>query len=93
MATSDILEGLITRIRVQSAFMPDVVIDDPFKPGPPSPLLGALKPKITVELLSGKPIVVAPWGEPGPTRWPEIKKGLVAVGVLAAVLIVRRMVR
>lgn len=72
------LSKYVKAITVQTNYLPDMVITDPFAPGAPvpNPMLQALQPKITVSLdISGiqKDVVVTPYGEPGPTKWPLIK--------------------
>lgn len=92
MATSDILRSLVTQVRVDTAYLPPIVIEDPFKPGqgPPSPVLQALKPRITL-MVSGRPVVVAPYGDPGPSKWPAIKTGLAIAGGIGLVLLLKRL--
>lgn len=92
MATSDILRSLVTQVRVDTAYLPPIVIDDPFRPGngKPSPVLQALKPRITL-MVSGKPVVVTPYGDPGPSKWPAIKTGLAIAGLVGAGLLLKRL--
>lgn len=61
-------------------------------PGQPSTVISGqgfdaariLKPKITVEMTSGgDPIVVAPYGDPGPSKWGWVVGGIFAVMILA----------
>ncbi len=63
----DQLANQITGVKLETAYLPEVSIAHPFEPGPPSPYLAALKPKITLELAGGaiRPIVIAPYGDPG----------------------------
>lgn len=68
------LDSLVKQIRIDTEYGPPIIIDRPFSPDAaagPSPLKW-LKPKITItsNLDAVNPIVSAPWGEPGPTRWP-----------------------
>ena len=72
------LSKYIKGIRIESAFLPEIYLPDPFAPNQePSAFLQALKPKITVELSSGlKPATIAPYGQPGPSMWPQIKTAL-----------------
>jgi hypothetical protein len=80
---------LVQRVQVDSALLPQIVIDDPLGPSPvatseSSPgFLALLKPKITVYTPAGQ-FNAAPWGDPGPTSaWPLIEAGLAIGGVLA----------
>lgn len=92
------LAQLVTGLTIESAWLPPIVIRDPFsaaaQPGPGSQAGALLKPRVSLEI-SGDPraVSVAPWGEPGPSRWPEVKVLLIAVGLVAAALIVTRLVR
>jgi len=77
------LSKYIKGIRIESAFLPEIYLPDPFAPNQePSAFLQALKPKITVELSSGlKPATIAPYGQPGPSMWPQIKTSLLLAAV------------
>lgn len=90
MATADLLRTLVTQIRVDTEYLPPLVLNDPFQPGQPSPLMQALKPRITL-MVSGKPVVVAPYGEPGTSKWPAIKTGLVIAGGIGLVWLLKRL--
>lgn len=86
------LSKYVSGIRIESAYLPEIYLPDPFKPGPPNPLMQALKPKITVEITGGvaDPVVVTPYGEPGPSMWPTIK----TVGLLLVLgLIARKLLK
>lgn len=77
------LSKYIKGIKVESAFLPEIYLPDPFQPGPPSPFLQMLKPKITVELGGGlDPVVTSPYGEPGASAWPAIKTALLLAGFM-----------
>lgn len=93
MATQDLLRSLIEGVTVETTVLPTVTVKDPFAPGPPNPLLQLLKPRITVAVAGSQPLVIAPYGDPGPTRWPVVK--LVAFGLLGvgALLVLRRVLR
>ncbi len=89
------IESYIKGIKIESEYLPPVVIDDPFKAGPPNAVLSRLKPKITVTLKDGLggPVTIAPYGEPGPNKWGTIKViGGLVVGLLVvgSVYLVRR---
>lgn len=95
MAAGDIL-SLVTKATIESAYLPPIVIDKPFAPGgEPNPLLKALRPRITVELASGSiaPVVIAPYGDPGPSKWPMVRTGLLIGGAITLGLILRHLAR
>lgn len=74
------LENAIQSITVETAYGPPIVIDNPLQPSPPSSLLQALKPKVTIQLKNQSPTVITPYGDPGPTKWPMVKLGAYIVG-------------
>lgn len=75
---------MISRIDVETAYGPPIIINDPFKPGPPNPYLSALKPRVTLTIADQK-VDIAPYGAPGPTKWPIIATGAAVAGVLVGV--------
>ncbi len=77
---------IVNSIQIESAFSPPIVMNDPLRPGPPNPMLQALKPRITIQLAAGAPIVLQPYGDPRPTKWPEVKAGVVVGGLLLGYL-------
>lgn len=87
------LADLIKQIRIDSEYGPSIVIDAPFSGSPSgssvggSAVLGILKPQITIVPAIGGigDKVVAPWGVPGPTRWPYIEGLLVIIGIIGVV--------
>lgn len=79
------LRNYVTGVTIETAWTPPIVIRDPFQPGAPSPILQALRPRVTVEIRggAGKPLVMAPYGDPGPSRWPlVVGAGAVLLGLL-----------
>lgn len=90
------LDGIIKEIRISSAWGPDIVIDQPFSGAPSasggSALMGLLKPQITiVPAINGVgEQVVAPWGAPGPTKWPMVEAALVLAVLLGIGIFLRR---
>lgn len=81
---NDALRAGVKNVTVQTTLFPDINIDDPFSPlpGTASALGKLLKPKVTVTGdLFNPPQVVAPYGDPGPTRWPQLVQGAKVVGV------------
>ncbi len=90
----EVLRPLITRIKVESAYLPPIQIEDPFGPstGKVDKVAATLKPKVTFETPGG-PIVIAPAGEPGPTRWPLVKGSVLvlsAFGIFGMFALSRR---
>jgi hypothetical protein len=86
------LRDLIDGVRIDSAYLPAVVLSDPFAPGPPNPIMAVLRPQVTIYPAGAfSPVVVAPYGEPGPSRWPMVRAGLIVGGVaLFALLFIRQ---
>jgi len=85
------LEGLgdftlpIDQIKIESAYGPTIVLDHPFQgPSVVSPLLSRLKPKVTLKVGGFTPIVMAPYGDPPPTKWPTLVK---AAGVMGGLVL------
>lgn len=68
----------ISSITIETAWLPPLSSEAPLA-GEPSWLLQQLKPKVTVAFASGQTIVRAPYGEPGPSKWPWLAAGLVAL--------------
>lgn len=88
---NSLLQG-ITKVTVETAYLPKVELNDPFAPGPPSPLISLLKPKITVEVSNMEPIVMAPYGEPGPTKFPIVML-VFAAGTVALAFVAWRFLK
>ncbi len=91
------LSDLIKEIRIDSEYGPSITILAPFSGSPSgssvggSAILGMLKPQITIVPAGGlSDQVVAPWGVPGPTRWPYIEGLLVMMGIIGVVYILSR---
>lgn len=82
------LGNLVRQIRIDTAYGPPIVLDQPFSPaaqaGGPSALKW-LKPRITIvpNIDGMDPIVSEPWGAPGPTRWPQVQLAMVLGGALS----------
>ncbi len=83
------LNSLIKEIRIDTAYAPPLIVNDPFKPGVSNWWLDKLKPKITIVPRSPylHPMVSAPWGDPGKTKWPEIRTVVEVLGVAAVATI------
>jgi hypothetical protein len=73
--------ALVDRITIRSAWLPDITINKPLERSTePNPVLDVLKPSFIIESgYSGKPVTMSPYGEPGETRWPLVKIGLIVV--------------
>jgi hypothetical protein len=82
---ADLLRDSVKRIVVETAWLPPIVIEDPFAPAPPgapSEKIGRLlKPRVTVETAFG-PVVSQPWGTPT-QNWPMLRILLPTLGVLS----------
>lgn len=85
MAILDSALQQIQNITVESAYFPPLVLNEPFKPGPPNIYLQALKPKITIRYRSRllKDMEIAPYGQPVLNHWPKVKIGLLIGGALS----------
>lgn len=80
----------LRNIRIETAYGPTIDINDPLVTGgPPNPYLQKLRPKITVDVKGMKPMVLAPYGEPGASKWRTVQLGSLALGVGIAYLIYR----
>ena len=92
------LQQLLSGIALETTVGPRVYISvaDMLRPSPPPSFGSKYKPKFTLyagpllQQFSGQQqVVIAPWGEPGRSMWPDIVKdieiGGVVVGGLAAV--------
>lgn len=79
------LNDLVAEIKIESAYLPTIDLKDPFAPGSQPGaghwVLSALKPKVTIvpRVAAIDPITAAPFGEPGPTHWPYVRVGLLAL--------------
>ena len=89
----DLLSSQVQSITVKTQYGPDLVLDHPFEPGPPSPLLSAMKPQIEIQLQGSNPIKIAPYGAPAPTAWPVIKWTAIALAALGIIHVVRGRLR
>ncbi|MFA6118112.1 MAG: hypothetical protein WC729_29265 [Sphingomonas sp.] len=87
-------EGLIESIEIHTRWLPPILIDKPLVesngvPSPADAFAKAFKPKVIVRVKGIPSIEYAPAGEPGPTRWPYVRAGLVVGGIGFAYLIFR----
>ncbi len=84
------LRNLVERATVETTLMPPLVLNQPFAPGPPNPLLQMLRPRITLRV-AGSDVVLAPYGDPGVSRWPVVKVVGMTIGGLLLGAALRRM--
>lgn len=78
---------LVEQIRIDSAFLPPIIInrplDDTGASSPPSPLMTMLKPQLTITSpILEQPSVRAPYGAPTANYWPYVRVGVLAVTAL-----------
>ena len=84
MSSQNFLASIVSGVRVESAWGPTFTVAQPFASSPPSPLLTFLKPKVTLLLNGGAEYAIAPYGEPGRSKWPLVQAGLIFGGLLLA---------
>ena len=76
----DVLNSVVKEARINTAWGPPIVIDSPFAPTPTGTRgAGAwMQPEIMLVLREGygSPQSFAPYGKPGPSKWPIIVAGL-----------------
>jgi hypothetical protein len=76
---NSVAQRVVSRIDIESAWGPKISVDDPFEPGPPDRRLQALQPRVTLHMRhGGDPVVIAPYGDPPPTKWPLVRDSLTA---------------
>jgi len=91
------LNDLVAEIKIETAYLPTLDLKDPFAPnastGAGHWALEHLKPKVTIvpRTAGVPPLQSAPFGEPGPTHWPQIKTGLTILAVVGAIYGARRL--
>ena len=95
MAILDSITQQIKVLQIESAFTPPIILEDPFAPGPPNPVMQMLKPKITLGYKSKyiKDTKLAPYGEPVPNHWPKVKVGAAIFGAGALITLIALMTR
>lgn len=93
------LESSIKSVVVESEYTPRLTVDSPLAQGSSKPnpvaeaLLRVIKPRVTVNFAAGlPPVVIAPYGHPGSSKWPFIQIVGIAGGVLFAGVLVRGLV-
>ena len=81
---ANILSNSVKRIVVESSWLPPIIINDPLAPTPPdqgvSPIVKALKPKITIVTSFSDPVVTAPYGQPT-QNWPMLRNLTIGLGI------------
>ena len=80
-ALESMMRRMISKIEIDTAYGPKLILKDPFDPSAkPSRYILALKPSVKVfpHGANTKPIIIAPYGDPGKTKWPMVKSGVVA---------------
>lgn len=89
-----LLQTIVGNIAVRSNYGPDIDIADPFAQGESSaesvaandagnPFLALLQPEVVITGPDGSTVAVAaPYGVPGPTKWPILAPVMI-LGVLA----------
>ena len=86
---TDTLNQVVDSVEVRTAYGPTISLNQPFAPSPPGNDSGAtkfLQPVFTIYPKAGlgEPIVYAPYGDPGESKWPFIVTGLgLLIGWLA----------
>lgn len=88
------LSKYVKSITIDTAYLPQIFLNDPFGESPsPNPFLSALKPRITIDTGGlTKPVTVAPYGDPGASKWPLIRMVLFAavIGTVVYIAIKKR---
>lgn len=83
------LEEIVEWILVETEYGPPIYVERPFIDKGESETGTAaamLKPRFTVKLKGFDPQAYAPYGNPGPTKWPLISTTLTLGGILLGVL-------
>lgn len=91
---NNLLASVVKGVRIETAFTPAFEASDPFAESPPSPVASLagqlLRPKVTLLLAGGSTYPIAPYGDPGPSKWPIVQAVLIVVGLgLAGYLLSR----
>ena len=72
---------IIKALHIRSNYGPDIDVPNPFAPAEPNAALQALQPMITLDTDAG-PVIIAPYGQPGPTQWGNALAGLGGLGIV-----------
>jgi hypothetical protein len=81
---TDLLAQAVDRMEIRTSIGPTISLDQPFAPSPPgddSATTQFLRPVISIypKSVAGvavQPVVFAPYGDPGETKWPFVVAGL-----------------
>lgn len=82
-------KSIVQSVVFESALSPRLQIDKPLaskpgdKPKSNNGLLKIFRPKFTVQLVNGQQVVIAPYGEPGASKWPYLQAGGIVFAGLA----------
>jgi len=92
---TEALDAVVSRIEVRSAWAPTITIDRPFSPSTPGgagDTIGKLmRPEIVVFDSTGAVVIErAPFGTPGPSRWPIVAALAILGGAVVLGLALRR---
>ncbi len=99
MASTALLDSLVSGILVETAWGPPIMVEEPFKPLAPGETSAAdvtgqlMKPKITVYLRTGDKYVSVPYGDPGATKWGFVQIGLAVASLGLLWLLMRKIGR
>lgn len=93
---TDTLDATIAKIEVRSAWGPTITIDRPFgpeqAPGASDALARLMQPEVVAYGAGGGRVFArAPYGAPGPTKWPFIALFAVVGASVVAGLVLRRL--
>ena len=74
---SSLLASAVQEIRIESAWTPPLILNQPFADNRPSPVASALgsffKPVVVTTLAGGATYRSAPYGEPGESNWQAVQ--------------------
>lgn len=80
------LSDSIEWITVESAYSPLITLN-PSAGGAQGGIMKLFKPKLTIKLNGINPIPMAPWGDPGESKWPYVQLTIAAgLGVLSGLI-------
>lgn len=82
---ASILNNPIKAVHVRSNYGPDIDLVDPFGPAAPNPAMQYLQPSIILDTDAG-PMTIAPYGQPGPTRFSTLAASFGGVGLFILAL-------
>jgi len=79
--------ALIKEVRIDTEYGPPIVLNHPFASSAnqkPNALLSAMRPMITIypSDTAINPVILAPYGRPGATKWPQVEAAAVIAGAV-----------